>query len=77
MCYYSQKDAAETIKSELEEKYNVKTMAIKTNITDIYSIMKMKKQVNENLGTVDIIVINAFMLHPWRRVLELISHGIL
>lgn len=70
VCYYSQKDAAEIIKSELEEKYKIRAMAIKTDITDMDSIMKMKKQVNEKLGTVDIIINNAFILHPWREVLE-------
>jgi len=70
ICYFSNKEAAEKIQSDLEKSYNIKAMAIKTDITSKNSIMAMKKQVNEKLGIVDIIVNNAFILHPWRKVLE-------
>ena len=70
ICYYSQKDMAERIKVEIEEKFGMKAMAIKADVTDFDSIMEMKKIVNENLGTVDIIVNNAVIAHTWKKVLE-------
>jgi len=70
ICYYSQKDMAEKIKAEIEEKFGVKAMAIRADVTDLDSLKKMKELINENLGIVDIAVINAIIAHPWEKILE-------
>jgi len=70
ICYYSQKDMAEKIKAEIEEKFGVKAMAIQADVADLDSLKKMKELINEHLGTVDIIVNNAVIAHTWKKVLE-------
>lgn len=70
ICYHSQAAFAEDLRGELEEKYGVRAMAVKADITDADSIAAMKKQVNETLGYVDILVNNAVIAHEWKKVLE-------
>ncbi len=69
--YYSQKDMAESIKLEIEKSFGVKAMALKIDVTDLHSVMKMKEAVAEQLGTADIIVNNAvIVLKEWNTVLD-------
>jgi len=70
ICYYSQADFAESLKAEVEEKYGVKALAIKTDVTDLSSILAMKEEVNKKIGTADIIVNNAVIQYQWETVLD-------
>jgi 3-oxoacyl-[acyl-carrier protein] reductase len=70
ICYYSQAEFADKLKREVQENYDVKTLAIKTDVTNLDSILAMKKQVNEKLGVADIIVNNAVINHEWKTILE-------
>jgi len=70
ICYHSQEEFANILKCDVESKYGIKTMAIKADVTDLDSILAMKKEVNEKLGIVDIIVNNAVIEHEWKTVLD-------
>ena len=70
VCYYSQKDFAHQLATEIEQTYNVKAIAVQADVTDLDSILDMKKQVNHALGHVDILVNNAIIAHEWKKVLE-------
>lgn len=70
VCYHSQASFAESLSQELEKSYQVRSMAIQADITDMDSILNMKKQVNEQLGYVDILVNNAIIAHEWKKILD-------
>lgn len=70
ICYYSQTAFANGLRQELEAEYGVRALAIKTDVTNLDSIFAMKKQVNDTLGYVDIIVNNAIIAHEWKKILD-------
>jgi len=71
LCYHNQKDFAQELKNEIEEEYHVKSEAVQVDVTDIKSVMAMKKVVAESLGIVDIIVNNAVIQVPeWRTIID-------
>ncbi|MFO7928996.1 MAG: SDR family oxidoreductase [Candidatus Humimicrobiaceae bacterium] len=71
VCYYSQKDLAEKIKAEVEEKFGVRAMALRADVTNLSSLKEMKKLVVKNLGTADIIINGAVIqLNEWKEVVD-------
>jgi len=70
ICYYSKEEAAQALKTEIEQKYNVKAVAVYADVTCPDSVAAMKVKVNETLGLVDIIVNNAVIQHKWKPLLE-------
>lgn len=68
--YYSQEEYANVLKSEVEKTYGVKALAVKADVTDFDSVMAMKKEVNNALGTADIIVNNSVVKYDWKTVLD-------
>lgn len=70
VCYYSQKTFAEELKSKIEKDYKVEAMAIKVDVTNLSSILKMRESVNKKLGVVSIIVNNAIIAHEWKKILD-------
>ena len=70
ICFNRNKNFADELKTEIEEKYNVKSIAVSSDVTDFDSIMRMKNEVQESLGGVDIIVNNAVIQYTWKSVLE-------
>ncbi len=70
ICYYSKSEFAQKLKNEVQDKYGVKAMAVRTDVTDMSSILAMKEAVNKQLGTVDIIVNCAIIQYEWKTILE-------
>jgi len=70
ICYYTQEQAAQTLRDEVVQKYGVKAFAVFADVTDFDSVMDMKARVAEELGTVDIIVNNSVIQYDWKSVLE-------
>ena len=70
VCYYSQEQAAQALKAEVEEKYNVKAVAVYADVTSLDSVIEMKARVGEALGSVDIIVNNSVIQYNWESVLD-------
>lgn len=71
ICYHSQAEYAEKLKTDLAGEFGVKTAAVKADVTERASVAAMKKEVNAALGAVDIIVDNAVINgHEWLSVLE-------
>ncbi|MCJ7693877.1 MAG: SDR family oxidoreductase [Anaerolineaceae bacterium] len=70
ICYYSQQEYAEELRLSIEQDYKVRALAIKTDVTDLNSILEMKKIVNDRLGSVSILVNNAIIAHEWKKILD-------
>ncbi|MGM0366807.1 MAG: SDR family NAD(P)-dependent oxidoreductase [Actinomycetota bacterium] len=71
VCYYSQKDMAESIKAEVEKNFDVRAMALRADVTDLNSLMAAKESVAKHLGAADIIVNNAVIgLNEWKDVVH-------
>jgi len=70
ICYYSQEQAAQMLKEEVEQKYGVKAVAVYADVTDFDSVIAMKARVKEELCTVDIIVNNSVIQYNWESILE-------
>ena len=70
ICYYSQADFANELKNEVQDKYGIRALSVKVDVTEMDSILAMKEFVNKELGVVDIIVNNAMILHEWKTILE-------
>jgi 3-oxoacyl-[acyl-carrier protein] reductase len=70
VCYLNSKDMAERIADEIVSKYHVGAIAVCCDVTNLESILTMKKTVNEKLGEVEIIVNNAVVQYSWVSVLE-------
>ncbi len=71
ICYHRKKDFAAKLKNEIEKQNSVRAAAVFADVTDMDSIMAMKKEVLQNLGVADIIVNNAVMqVNGWTTVLE-------
>ena len=70
ICYYSQADFANELKKEVQDKYDIRALSVKVDVTDMESILTMKEFVNKELGIVDIIVNNAIIWHEWKTILE-------
>jgi len=71
LCYYNAKDFSQQLKNEIEKDYDVKAVTAQVDVTDLNSVLDMKKIINENLGIADIIVNNAVIqLSEWRSVIE-------
>jgi len=68
--YYSQEQAAQVLKAEIEQKYGVKAVAVYVDVTDLESVKTMKEHVVEKLGYVDIIVNNSVIQYTWKSVLD-------
>ena len=70
VCYYSQSQGAQALKEEIELKYGVRALALHADITDLDSVMEMKRCVDQALGKADIIVNNAVIQYEWKSILE-------
>lgn len=70
VCYYSQAEYANKLKTEVESEYGVKAIVVKADVADQDSILTMKKEINRLLGTVDIVVNNAVIQYEWKTVLN-------
>lgn len=70
LTYYQAKEQAQNLKVQLQKDYGVKALALRADVTDIESLKKAKKNINDNLGNVDIIVNNAISHYPWKEVLK-------
>ena len=70
ICYYSQEKTAQRLQNEIEQEYKVKSTAFYADVTDFDSVLKMKEQVGEALGHVDIIVNNSVIQYTWESVLN-------
>jgi len=68
--YHSQKAFAEELKSTIEQDYAVKALAAELDVTDLDSILAMKKVVNEKLGGMSIIVNSAVITYNWQKILD-------
>jgi 3-oxoacyl-[acyl-carrier protein] reductase len=71
ICYYNQKEFALKLKNEFENNYSVMAMTVQVDVTDLESVIAMKKTVNDSMGFVDIIVNNAVIqLDEWKSVID-------
>lgn len=70
ICYHSKAEFAEQLRQEVQGQHGISALAIQADVTNLDSILAMKKQVNEAFGTVDIIVNNAIIAHEWKKVLD-------
>jgi 3-oxoacyl-[acyl-carrier protein] reductase len=70
ICYYNKKDFASELKNEIQKKYSVKAITVRADVTDFNSIMSMKNEILQSLGTADIIVNNAVIQIDWKNILE-------
>ncbi len=70
ICYYSQADFANELKNEVQDKYGIRALSVKVDVTEMDSILAMKEFVNKELGVVDIIVNNAIIQYEWKTILE-------
>ena len=70
ICFFTQEKAAKDLQAEVEKEYGIKATAVYADVTDYDSILKMKKQVGEVLGNVDIIVNNSVVQYTWKSVLN-------
>ena len=70
ICYYSQDQAAQALQAEVEEKYNIKAVAVYADVTNQDSVIEMKQRVGEALGLVDIIVNNSVIQYSWESVIN-------
>jgi len=71
ICYYKKEKFAEQLKAEIESKYSVKALTMQVDVTDLNSVLNMKKIINKHLGVVDIIVNNAVIqLAEWKSVVD-------
>ena len=55
---------------EVQDKYGIRALSVKVDVTEMESILAMKEFVNKELGVVDIIVNNAIIWHEWKTILE-------
>lgn len=67
---YSNMQKAEALRAELEERYGVKALAVRFDMTDLDSVMKMRDEVKHGLGDPDIVVCDALLSVTWGTVLE-------
>ncbi|HAX17361.1 MAG TPA: short-chain dehydrogenase [Actinobacteria bacterium] len=70
ICYFNKKDYADELKDEIRKKYSVKAVAVWADITDFDSVISMKNEIFQSLGTTDIIVNNAVIQINWKNILE-------
>jgi len=71
LCYYNAKNFSQQLKNEIEKDYDVKAVTAQVDVTDLNSVLDMKKTINENLGIVDIIVNNAVIqLSEWKTIVD-------
>ena len=70
ICYFTKNDAAPKLQAEIEQIHGVKAFAVYVDVTDFDSVVNMKKQVNDALGHVDIIVNNSVVQYNWETVLN-------
>jgi len=57
--YVSNKDYADSVVSEIEKKYNSKSMAVKTDMSEESEVISMITLVENELGPIDVLVNNA------------------
>jgi len=67
--YFQNKSKADELLSEIKA-WDVRSMAIQADITDLASVMSMRDRVFETLGQADIIVNNALIQYEWLNVLD-------
>jgi len=70
ICYYSREQEAQALQAEIERKHGIKAVSVYVDVTDLSSVMAMKRQVSEKLEHVDIIVNNSVIQYTWKSVLE-------
>jgi 3-oxoacyl-[acyl-carrier protein] reductase len=68
--YHKQGDFADKLRQEIEHLYEIRAIAIQTDITSLDSVLAMKLEANLRLGIVDIIVNNAVIQYQWKSVLD-------
>jgi 3-oxoacyl-[acyl-carrier protein] reductase len=52
------------------QSFGRKSVIVQADVTKLDSVIAMKKQINEQLGAVDIVVANAVIQYPWTSILE-------
>ena len=57
--YNKSKEKAEWLKKNIEEKYNVKALSVKCDVTDENSIKNTITYIVDNFGKIDIVINNA------------------
>lgn len=57
--YVSHEEEASQLKNEIENKYNIKTMVVKADVSVEKDVEEMVKEVVEKFGTIDVLVNNA------------------
>ena len=67
--YFQNKSKADELLSEIKA-WDVRSMAIQADITDLASVMSMRDRIFETLGQADIIVNNAVIQYEWLNVLD-------
>ncbi len=70
IAYHSSGEYAGQLKEEVITKYGIRAMAVQVDVTEESSVCQMKEKIHAELGTVDIMVINAMVRHTWKKVLE-------
>lgn len=70
ICYNQNAEKAEQLKTEVQQKYGVRAMAAKVDITDLDSTKQLRQEVNQQLGTVDILVNCAASSTEWKPILQ-------
>jgi len=68
--YFSQEKEAQSLKLKIEQEFGVKAITVQADVTDFDSVAKMKNDINEALGHVDIVVNNSVIQYKWKPVLE-------
>jgi len=67
--YRGNEAKARTLQAELEE-LGRRTVAVQADVTKLDDVLRMKEQIAEQLGTIDIVVANAVIQYAWTTVLE-------
>jgi 3-oxoacyl-[acyl-carrier protein] reductase len=67
--YLNNRDKAEELRKEITEK-GVRAMTVQADVTEETSVHAMRDAIIAELGNPDILVNNAVIQYPWKRVLE-------
>lgn len=68
--YYHGKEQAESIAAQLREETGRRIITVGGDITNGEDVAKMHREVEQSLGTADILVHNAVIQYAWRPILE-------
>lgn len=67
--YNSNEAQAQKLQEEIES-YGRRATIVQADITNMESILSMKKKIDEQLGPIDIVVANAVVQYQWTSILE-------